>query len=201
MKIFLALIVFVALSANAQNEPAKGKKYQLALPDQWKSNRSLVNHLIRIAPDVFPRLEGRQMCVNCTAPYTLMFFYDSLVIGTRVPVTLASSGEYRGGTNIPISNYECVTTFHFRGTWVLMENDSAIAELQLAAPSESFTARKKFSLQKDILVSNLDGKPPRKTPNPGDNPFHYINRNTEYFEPTITDILRVIEEKVRDIRP
>jgi hypothetical protein len=194
------LLMFIPVCAIAQNAGGKDNKYKLALPDQWMGNRSMLTHLIAIAPSVFPKLEGKQFCLDCKTTYTLMFFYDSVVIGGSTAVPLTSTTEIRGGARTTMSNYDCVTTFYFKGTWVLMNKDSAIAELELVSPGEELTARKKFSLQRDIMVSNHDGKAPRLAPNPGDNPFAYINSNRDFFTPTVGDILAILAERVRKIK-
>ena len=199
MKTVLPLLfVLLSLCTAAQHDPASIKKYQLALPNQWMGKKNLLTHLVQVATTVFPSLEGKQFCLKCKTPYTLMFFYDSVVVINKTPVSLASSINKRGTR---ISNYECVTTFKFKATWTLLYKDSAIAELELIREDQEFTARKKFNLQRDIRVSYHDGKPPRTQPNPGDNPMIYINNNTAYFDPTINDILRAIEQKIRKIKP
>jgi hypothetical protein len=188
--VLVVLLIFICTCSIAQHAVSKSNKCKIALPDNWLRNRSLIKHLITIAPSVFPKLQDKQLCLNCKAAYTLMFFYDSVTVGNKTPVTLASTGGSE--------NYECVTTFYFRGTWVLMHKDTAIAELEVVSPEEEVTSRKKFSLPKAIATWN-DGQL-SYWPNPDDNPSHYISVNKDHFNPTVDDILRIIADKVRKIR-
>jgi hypothetical protein len=191
------LLLFTCFCAAAQND----KKYKLALPDQWMGKRKILNHLTMIAPTVFTKLQDKQFCLKCNATYTLMFFYDSLVVDSQAPASLGSGTESSYGRSQAMSYYECVTTYSFKGTWVLMQNDSAIAELELVSPDEDLIIKKKFYLQRNVLISPAPGKKPTSHPNPGDDPVQYINRNSEAFNPTVDDILKVLEQKVRKIKP
>jgi hypothetical protein len=184
------LLMFVSICSIAQHEGGKTNKCKIALPDNWMRNRSIITHLITIAPSVFPKLQDKQLCLKCKAAYTLMFFYDSVAVGNKTAVTLASTDG--------MSNYECITTFSFKGTWVLMYKDTAIAELEIVSPEEEVTARKKFSLARSI--SFWDGIADRTWANPEDNPSHYISLNKDRFNPTIDDILGVLAERVRKIK-
>jgi hypothetical protein len=191
MRAFLPiLLMFVSICGITQPKGGKTNKCKIALPDNWIRKRSIITHLITIAPSVFPKLQDKQLCLKCKAAYTLMFFYDSVAVGNKTAVTLASTGG--------MSNYECITTFSFKGTWVLMYKDTAIAELEIVSPEEEVTARKKFSLPRGII--SYDDGYSRVWPNPEDNPSHYISLNKDRFNPTIDDILAVLAERVRKIK-
>lgn len=197
MKSILPFFFLLAPLFSAAQSQGKEHKYKLSIPDNWAGKRSLLRHLTSIAPTVFARLEDKQVCLDCKTPYTLMFFYDSVSVVNRASVSLPSSKDGR----FTISNYECVITYRFKATWTLLYKDSAIAELDLVSPNDEFMSRKKFSIQRDIFVWFHDNKPPKVMANPSDNPFAYITSHPENFQPTIDDILRAIEMKVRKIRP
>jgi hypothetical protein len=175
------------------------KKYRIALPDAWKNNRSLLNHLDNIAPEIFTTIKGMQMCLDCNAPYTLMFFYDSVEVESRLPVPKGSSaatGNSPGFSASTQSLYECQTFYHFRGSWVLFNRDSiALSELLLVSPRESLIKINKFSIAQYIPPDYSLGEKNWRS-NPNDNPIQFIERNKDRFVPTAEDILAVLEGKL-----
>jgi hypothetical protein len=200
--LLLFFLVFVSFSANAQNDSARIRKYRLALPEQWMGKRSVLDQLLRTVPTVFPRLKEASFCLKCKTPYTLMFFYDSLVVKSRIAEFKGTSTEYRWGRTREINNYECITTYHIKATWVLLYKDSAVAELEIVSPSENVTAIKKFSMQNNVIIlSSLKKRPVKTDFSIFDDPLQFVNKYPESFDPDADDILAVIIERIRKIEP
>jgi hypothetical protein len=195
------LLVLLSFSASAQHDSLRIRKYRLALPEQWMGKRSVLDQLIKVAPAVFPRLKEATFCLKCKTPYTLMFFYDSLVVNSRTAGLKGSSTEYRFGRQQEVNNYECITTYRFKATWVLLYKDSAIAELELFSPTESVTAIKKFSMQNNtVILSSLKKRPLKTDFSIFDDPLQFVNKYPESFDPDADDILEVIIDRIRKIK-
>lgn len=198
----VCLLVAFSFTGVAQTDSVRIKKYRLALPDQWMGKESVLDQLLAIAPSVFPSLNNAQFCLKCKTPYTLIFFYDSLVVDSRVAVFRNTSTEYRFGRQQQISKYECLITYHFKGTWALLYKDSSIAELELISPSEKVIATKKFSMKDNhVMLSSLMKRPKKVEYDLIDDPAQFVNKYPESFDPTVDDILKVIIDRIKQIKP
>ena len=131
-----------------------------------------LNDLLEYA---FIELNEKQFCLKCKADYYIKVHISRVMIsGKSFSETLSAGFANKGSTP-----YEAIIFYKTKTSLRLFDADNnPIADLVLSTLNEEFNYKRKFEL------SGLD------------DPYNFMNRFAGYFNPTETDILKMMEDKI-----
>lgn len=204
---FTLLVLISTAAAGQKLSDVDTAKYTINLPGYWRPGNKIWQILSDKLPTVCEELKDKELCGDhCNPKYSIEFIMSEPVILDYY------SNHISSGTTS--QTYEFVTLYSFSSSLLLMnEKNEVLTRFILADTNEvwrvthktqlaSYTSRPaqriymlQGSSQQDATDNNRWGN--RGSGTGGQSPFAYINNNKDKLSPTLADMLKVIDEKIR----
>ena len=212
MRIFTLLLLFVSFQFQSNAQKTRSidtTKYRINLPEYWKPGNKVWRILNNNLPKVCLELANKDLCGdNCQAGYTVDFevtepiildYYSNKISGNRHEIITL----YTFQSNLFVRNKDGVITSHIiladTNEVFRLKNTAYINDVISPPTPPKFRLTKNQAGQPEMIM--LDQRDPslgsRLTG--GESPYNYINKNKDKLGPTLTDLYRVIDQKIRSL--
>lgn len=174
----------VCLVASSFRHSAQNKYSIDALPESWKTNKSLISAIDLIIPTTVGELENSAACTGCDVDYSLSLLLDSAIV---LKQTVRNISDKRNNEGF---SYECTTVYHFKSSLAVYDrNNKGIAKVMVTDPiTDEYVSKKKFN------IPRVKGKAVAETPE------QFIAAHPRETGPAQEDLLNNAEKKIYKLR-